>query len=259
MSKQLKGLIYLLLYGTSFVRAITIRDELTTTTVSSSGNPVETSTYRITQPKAKNPSHRVPEYLQRVRNGFVYEDADDVIRVIEPPKHFEQLKMLMQSRQNIPAPEIRERGTVKTKPTRPLTKAKPKKSLRPQRTTTKKPVENDLEIQETEQLPVEILASVRKTENYLRKFKPKLPLAPLQRVKTKKIHTVIWEKAQEQQQYVQGQEKKVGGIRHFAESKQRRKFLKKRIKRAAASPQPLKGEDLLEHIDELALLQIHLK
>ncbi|XP_075161787.1 uncharacterized protein LOC142234511 [Haematobia irritans] len=254
MSTQLKVLIYLLLYGVSMVRAITIRDEIPSTTNSV---PRESTTYRVTVANIKNSNQRVPEYLQRVRNGFAYDDADDVIHVIEPPKHFEQLKMLMQSRQKLSTPDIRLQQPINVKANKPLVKASLRKN--PRQRTTKKPAEKDLDIQETEHLPVEhlpveILASVRKTENYLRKFKPKIPLAPQHRVKTKKIQTVIWEKAHEHQQFVQGQEHKMHGIREFHDSKQRRKFIKKRIKRETSSTNQhpdLKGDDLLEHINEL--------
>ncbi|XP_061390429.1 uncharacterized protein LOC133325722 [Musca vetustissima] len=255
MYQQLQTFIYLLLlYGVSLTKALTIRQE---------ANDAPTTAVPQTTPLFPS--------IHRVRNAFAYEDADDVIHVIEPPKHFEQLKILMQKRQKIQPIVIgRDNGPIplqkpikrdpplpaKTRPGRPLVKGMPKKvvkNLRP----TKKPLDVDLEIQETENLPIEILASVRKTENYLKKYKPKIPSAPRQRVKTKKIQTVIWEKSQEQQQYVQGKEQKVNGIREYYQPQEkntnRRKFIKKRIKRQTelADYETLKGDQLLEHINEL--------
>ncbi|XP_058983399.1 uncharacterized protein LOC131804477 [Musca domestica] len=253
---QSKTFIYLLLlYGVSLAQALTIREEA-----------AETTTHAATPP----PPQSFPS-IHRVRNAFVYEDADDVIHVIEPPKHFEQLKILMQSRQNGQAIIGREIKPAKREPPPPPTKTPPGKARpgRPQINVgpkkplkhlwgTKKPFDMDLEIQETENLPIEILASVRKTENYLKKYKPKIPSAPRQRVKTKKIQTVIWEKSQEQQQYVQGQEQKVNGIREYYQPQEknninRRKFIKKRIKRQTGSTdyETLKGDELLDRINEL--------
>ncbi|XP_073841173.1 uncharacterized protein [Musca autumnalis] len=262
MLQNVHTVIYLLLLlygGVSLTKALTIREEAPETT---------------THPP---PAQSFPS-IHRVRNAFVYEDADDVIHVIEPPKHFEQLKILMQNRQKIPPitgrenvaaavaalpalrvkPAKREPPPGKARPAgRPLAKLMPKKTMKNLQ-AIKKPLDMDLEIQETENLPIEILASVRKTENYLKKYKPKIPSAPRQRLKTKKIQTVIWEKSQVQQQYVQGQEQKVNGIREYytqphEKNNHRRKFIKKRIKRQSGlgDYENLKGDELLDHINEL--------
>ncbi|XP_017482852.1 PREDICTED: uncharacterized protein LOC108371754 [Rhagoletis zephyria] len=51
------------------------------------------SSYRVSAPKLKQPLNRVPAHLQDI--GYVYEDADDVIHIIEPPQRFQLLKRLV--------------------------------------------------------------------------------------------------------------------------------------------------------------------
>ncbi|XP_067643057.1 uncharacterized protein [Eurosta solidaginis] len=48
--------------------------------------------YRVSVPKSKEPLNRVPSHLQGV--PYIYKDADDVIHIIEPPQHFQLLKIL---------------------------------------------------------------------------------------------------------------------------------------------------------------------
>ncbi|XP_065360315.1 uncharacterized protein LOC135954169 [Calliphora vicina] len=218
-------------------------DSAATTTTSS----ITERNYRKSVAKIQETSYRVPEHLQFISRGFIYEDADDVIHVIDPPKHFEELKKIMQRQEqrqlhNLRPIALREQ---RPKPKIVMTNIPLKEEFKH---NLRKPiVELDMETQESQHLPLEILASVRKTENFLRKYKPKLPSVK-QRVQTKKIQTVIWEKSQDQQQFQQSHDQRVQGIREQVPN--RRYFNKKRFKREASLPD-LKGEKLLNHINEL--------
>ncbi|KAI8120150.1 hypothetical protein FF38_05106 [Lucilia cuprina] len=202
------GHLFIMNHGLT-IRALSAEEEDETT---SSSKTVTESSYRKSVAKIQETSYRVPEHLQFVPKGFIYEDADDVIHVIDPPKHFEELKKIMQRQEQRQLHNLRPIALREQRPKPKILKTTlPLKS--DMKINLKKPsVQMDLETQESEHLPLEILASVRKTENYLRKYKPKLP-AVKQRLQTQKIQTVIWEKSQEQQQYQQGQDHRLQGIR----------------------------------------------
>lgn len=216
------------------------------------GGVIEGS-YRKSVAKIKETPHRVPEHLQFVPKGFVYEDADDVIHVIDPPKQFEELKKIMQRQQKRQMQPLRPVALKEQRPKPKIVKTVlPVKNKGVGSTQMKPPTESDNQTQEAQNLPVEILASVRKTENYLRKYKPKLPSVK-HRLKTQKLQTVVWEKQQENQQHQHDHQQRLHGIREQAINRNRRHFNIKRFKRDTLKrlPKRLEGEQLLHHLNEL--------
>ncbi|KAH8379021.1 hypothetical protein KR009_002741 [Drosophila setifemur] len=188
---------------------------------------VKPTNYRVSKPEPKQPENRVPPHLQDIRPGYVDDDAGDVIRIIEPPQHFQQLKRLRQRQPQTAAvvweqPRKLATNRVKTLPS------------------------GDLLTQETQlpsapnqlQLPVEILASVRKTERLLQRQRQKFP-AVRQRHIQRQSHTLIAQKSLEQQLYQHGQQQRLRAVLGRHQELKR----KKRVKRENPGETPRKTRD----------------
>uniref|UniRef100_A0A1A9ZS07 Uncharacterized protein n=1 Tax=Glossina pallidipes TaxID=7398 RepID=A0A1A9ZS07_GLOPL len=225
------------------------------------------------QGRTQGRKNRLPSQLSTTPTAYIHQDADDVIHIIDPPKHFQELKKYMQyknqqrnsapSREPPSLPQRSKRGQVRPL-MRPINSRIVENNMSsymygsPGKTRVKKKLNDfDLYTQETKELPVEILTSVRKTERLIRKNKPVLPKVK-QRLSSKQIHTVIWEKGHEQDQYEKGHEKRIQGIRENYINRKRFSRIKRDLKNSREqSPQrlafyqPLKGEILLSHINEL--------
>ncbi|EDW58238.1 uncharacterized protein [Drosophila virilis] len=162
--------------------------------------------YRVSRPQSKQPAQRVPPHLQDIRPGYVDEDAGDVIRIIEPPPHFQQLKRLQQ-RQPHPQPQLvgkRPVAVVWEQP-RKVSTNRASGDLLTQETQLAAQFANNNQLQ----LPMEILASVRKTERLLqRQRQPQLP-ALRQRHIQRQTHTLIAQKYLEQQLQQRGQQQRL--------------------------------------------------
>uniref|UniRef100_A0A240SWC8 Uncharacterized protein n=1 Tax=Glossina brevipalpis TaxID=37001 RepID=A0A240SWC8_9MUSC len=240
------------------------------------GDDVDIEEFR--KPKAQGRTQgrkkRLPaQQISTASTGYVHQNADDVIHIIDPPKHFQDLKKYMQYKnQQRNSPPLREPTSLPQRPkrgqVRPLVRTTSGRFIEndmnsyiygsPTKTRVKKKLNDfDLYTQETKELPVEILTSVRKTERLIRKNKPKLPKVK-QRLSSKQTHTVIWEKGQEQDQYEKGHEKRVQGIRENYINRKRFNRIKRDLKTSREQSrqrsvvyQPLKGEMLLSHINDL--------
>ncbi|XP_017126647.1 uncharacterized protein LOC108145622 [Drosophila elegans] len=207
-----------------------------TPTSSSPSPPV----YRVSKPEPKQPENRVPPHLQDIRPGYVDDDAGDVIRIIEPPQHFQQLKRLRQ-RQPTNPPVVWEQ---------PRKLSSNRAKIIPQR---------DLLTQETQvqnapnqlQIPVEILASVRKTERLLQRHRHKLPLVRQRHVQ-RQSHTLITQKTLEQQIYHRGQQQRLRAVLSRNQEHKRSKRNRRQVpekKRETYDVQ--KGLKLVAHIGDL--------
>ncbi|XP_064539303.1 uncharacterized protein LOC135429057 [Drosophila montana] len=205
--------------------------------------------YRVSRPQSKQPAQRVPPHLQDIRPGYVDEDAGDVIRIIEPPPHFQQLKRLRQRQpQPQPQPGKRPQAVVWEQP---------------RKVSTNRPVppaSGDLLTQETQlaaqfanqnqlQLPMEILASVRKTERLLqRQRQPQQP--PLrQRHIQRQTHTLIAQKSLEQQLYQRGQQQRLRAA--LRQGHKRSKRVRRQAAGGEGSYDVAHGLQLVAHIGEL--------
>ncbi|KAH8365988.1 hypothetical protein KR093_007920 [Drosophila rubida] len=216
----------------------------TTSTTSTAAPPV----YRVSRPEPKQPVKRVPPHLQDVRPGYVDDDAGDVIRIIEPPPHFQELKRLRQrqSQRNAPQKAVvweqpRKLSTNRQpRPKLPQSQPHPKPQPQPQfpARSQQQPMANngDLLTQEAQfapqivnnlQLPMEILASVRKTERLLQRQRQKLPLVRQRHIQ-RQSHTLIAQKSLEQQLYQRGQQQRLRAL--LSEDHKR----SKRVKRDAS-------------------------
>uniref|UniRef100_A0A1B0B7U5 Uncharacterized protein n=1 Tax=Glossina palpalis gambiensis TaxID=67801 RepID=A0A1B0B7U5_9MUSC len=239
------------------------------------GDDVDVEEFR--KPKAQGRTqgrkNRLPLQVSTTPAAYIHQDSDDVIHIIDPPKHFQELKKYMQykyqqrnsapNREPSSLPQRPKRGQVRPL-MRPINSRIVENNMSsyiygsPGKTRVKKKLNDfDLYTQETKELPVEILTSVRKTERLIRKNKPVLPKVK-QRLSSKQIHTVIWEKGHEQDQYEKGHEKRVQGIRENYINRKRFNRIKRDLKNSREhSPQrlvfyqPLKGDILLSHINEL--------
>ncbi|XP_030566885.1 putative uncharacterized protein DDB_G0271606 [Drosophila novamexicana] len=213
-------------------------------------NATSMPVYRVSRPQSKQPAQRVPPHLQDIRPGYVDEDAGDVIRIIEPPPHFQQLKRLQQ-RQPQPQPQPQPVGK------------RPQAVVweQPRKVSTNR-ASGDLLTQETQlaaqfannnqlQLPMEILASVRKTERLLqRQRQPQLP-ALRQRHIQRQTHTLIAQKYLEQQLQQRGQQQRLRAALRPGHKRS------KRVRRQAESDDEggsydvAHGLQLVAHIGEL--------
>ncbi|XP_022223398.2 probable serine/threonine-protein kinase MARK-A [Drosophila obscura] len=227
-----------------------------------SNNTSSPPVYRVSRPAPKQPEKRVPTHLQDImpHPGYVDDDAGDVIRIIEPPQHFQQLKRLRQ-RQPLGTPAVVWEQPRKLSSNR--TPAQP----RPQLPT------GDLLTQETQnmplansksnsnsnsnnlQLPMEILASVRKTERLLHRQRQKqLPLGMRQRHIQRQSHTLIAQKSMEQQLYQRGQQQRLRAVLSRNQQEHKRS---KRMKRETQSAKGSgaydvqQGLKLVAHIGDL--------
>ncbi|XP_030246901.1 uncharacterized protein LOC108650540 [Drosophila navojoa] len=230
--------------------SLAIRIENTSSSVAPAG-------YRVSRPEPKQPEQRVPPHLQDIRPGYVDDDAGDVIRIIEPPQHFQQLKRL---RQRQPP----QAAAVIAPPPKPIVWEQPRKlstnrGAPPPPRRVKAP-EGDLLTQEAQlaplfannlQLPMEILASVRKTERLLKRQRQgqgQVQGQPLlrQRHIQRQTHTLIAQKALEQQLYQRGQQQRLRAA--LLQEHKRSKRVKRQTESKYDVPHGLK---LVAHIDEL--------
>lgn len=186
-----------------------------------SSSTVSPTAYRVSKPEPKRPENRVPAHLQDIRPGYVDDDAGDVIRIIEPPQHFQQLKRL-RHRQPVGPPVVWEQ---------------PRKLV----TNRAKVVSpGDLLTQETQlqshlhhspnqlQIPVEILASVRKTERLLQRQRQKGPQVRQRHIQ-RQSHTLISQKNLEQQVYHHGQQQRLRAVLSRNQEHKRNKRVKREI------------------------------
>ncbi|KAH8257491.1 hypothetical protein KR038_010594, partial [Drosophila bunnanda] len=189
-----------------------------------SSSTVSPTVYRVSKPEPKHPENRVPAHLQDIRPGYVDDDAGDVIRIIEPPQHFQQLKRL-RHRQPGASPVIWEQ------PRKLVTnraKVVPPGDLLTQETQ----LQNHLNSPNQLQIPVEILASVRKTERLLQRQRQKGPLVRQRHIQ-RQSHTLISQKSLEQQLYHRGQQHKLRAMLSRNQEHKRNK----RVKRATGLPE----------------------
>ncbi|KAH8302111.1 hypothetical protein KR044_002882 [Drosophila immigrans] len=233
----------------------------TTTTTSTATPPV----YRVSRPEPKQPAKRVPPHLQDVRPGYVDDDAGDVIRIIEPPAHFQELKRLRQrqsqSQRNAPLnAEVWEQPRKLSTNRQPRPKSQSQHPhLQPHQQSKSQSqshaAQGDLLTQEAQfapqivnnlQLPMEILASVRKTERLLQRQRQKLPQVRQRHIQ-RQSHTLIAQKSLEQQLYQRGQQQRLRAV--LSEDHKR----SKRVKREAspAGYDVAEGRKLVAHIGEL--------
>ncbi|XP_017014223.2 uncharacterized protein [Drosophila takahashii] len=199
--------------------------------------------YRVSKPEPKQHENRVPPHLQDIRPGYVDDDAGDVIRIIEPPQHFQQLKRLRQRQPSNP----------------PVIWEQPRKLA-----TNRVKIINqgDLLTQETQlqsgpnqlQIPMEILASVRKTERLLQRQRQKFPQVRQRHIQ-RQSHTLIAQKSLEQQLYQRGQQQR---LRAVLSRQQEHKRSKRNRRHVAEVPEKRKdkydvqkGLKLVAHIGDL--------
>lgn len=198
--------------------------------------------YRVSKPEHKKPENRVPPHLQDIRPGYVDDDAGDVIRIIEPPQHFQQLKRLRQRQPSNP-PVVWEQ---------PRKLATNRLKIMPQ---------GDLLTQETQiqngpnqlQIPVEILASVRKTERLLQRQrqKAKFPLVRQRHIQ-RQSHTLIAQKALEQQLYHRSQQQRLKALLSRNQELKRSKRNRRDVPVKSKEPYDVqKGLKLVAHIGDL--------
>ncbi|XP_043866119.1 uncharacterized protein LOC6581335 [Drosophila mojavensis] len=233
--------------------SLAIRIENTSSSVAPAG-------YRVSRPEPKQPTQRVPPHLQDIRPGYVDDDAGDVIRIIEPPQHFQQLKRL---RQRQPP----QAAAVIAPPPKPIVWEQPRKLSTNRGAPPPRRVKSpggDLLTQETQlaplfannlQLPMEILASVRKTERLLKRQRqgqgqgqgqPQLRQRHIQR----QTHTLIAQKALEQQLYQRGQQQRLRAA--LLQEHKRSKRVKRQTKSSSDAKYDVPhGLKLVAHIDEL--------
>ncbi|XP_039489022.1 uncharacterized protein LOC120450214 [Drosophila santomea] len=200
------------------------------------------SAYRVSKPEPKKPENRVPPHLQDIRPGYVDDDAGDVIRIIEPPQHFQQLKRLRQRQPSNP-PVVWEQ---------PRKLATNRVKILPQ---------GDLLTQETQiqngpnqlQIPMEILASVRKTERLLQRQrqKSKFPLVRQRHIQ-RQSHKLIAQKTLEQQLYQRGQQQRLRAVLSRNQELKRSKRNKREVPGKPKQAYDVqKGLKLVAHIGDL--------
>lgn len=236
--------------------------------------------YRVSRPEPKQPTKRVPAHLQDIRPGFVDDDAGDVIRIIEPPQHFQQLKRLRQrqplQQHGAHAPHAPpQKAVIWEQPRKvsknhappqvhlqPQTHLQPQPQLlpRPKLTVAPPPPNGDLLTQETQhsqqlynglQLPMEILASVRKTERLLQGQRQgqKLPQVRQRHIQ-RQTHTMIAQKALEQQLYQREQQHRLRAT--LSQDHKRSKRVKREAVAGSSSNFGVaQGLKLVAHIGEL--------
>lgn len=236
--------------------------------------------YRVSRPEPKQPTKRVPAHLQDIRPGYVDDDAGDVIRIIEPPQHFQQLKRLRQRQplQQHGAPHAPPQKAVIWEQPRKVSKnhappqvhlqAHPQPHLppqaqhmpRPKLTVAPPPPNGDLLTQETQhspqlynglQLPMEILASVRKTERLLQGQRQgqKLPQVRQRHIQ-RQTHTMIAQKALEQQLYQREQQHRLRAT--LSQDHKRSKRVKREVAADSSTNYGVaQGLKLVAHIGEL--------
>ncbi|KAH8286869.1 hypothetical protein KR018_003132 [Drosophila ironensis] len=206
------------------------------------GSTVKPPVYRVSKPEPKKPENRVPPHLQDIRPGYVDDDAGDVIRIIEPPQHFQQLKRLRQRQPLKPAVVWEQPRKVATN-------------------RVKTVQAGDLLTQETQlqsapnhlQLPVEILASVRKTERLLQRQRPKVPFVRQRHIQ-RQTHTLISQNNLEQQLYQRGQEQRLRAVLSRNQEHKRKKRVKREIvekREGKAGYDVQQGLKLVAHIGDL--------
>ncbi|XP_068149038.1 uncharacterized protein [Drosophila tropicalis] len=205
--------------------------------------PPSPPNYRVSKPELKKPLQRVPPHLQDIRPGYVDDDAGDVIRIIEPPQHFQQLKKLRQRQ-----PQLRPEAAA-------LVWEQPRKlsSNRFPPSQPPKMVDGDLLTQETQnnlQIPEEILASVRKTERLLQRQHQKYPPLMRQRHIQRQTHTLIAQKSLQNQIYQRGQHQRLKAVLSQSQSQILDHKRSKRVKREEEY-NVQKGLKLVAHIGEL--------
>lgn len=196
---------------------------------SSSSQPLvesTTKTYRISLPRPQRPSNRVPSHLQDIRTGYVDDDADDVIHIIEPPSYFQQLKRQAHRQQafqvaqpqltiDTPKKSTMDLLTQETQDIANSVKTAQQKhkiatilpmhlvKLQQHQQSQQKPQQQQ---QPQNAVPFELLASVRHKDRIFQRSRPlTLPFAR-ERIKVKNIQTVLMEQGFEQQQYDRGQQ-----------------------------------------------------
>ncbi|XP_060656045.1 uncharacterized protein LOC132791221 [Drosophila nasuta] len=240
-----------------------------TSTTSSTTSTVTPPVYRVSRPEPKQPAKRVPPHLQDVRPGYVDDDAGDVIRIIEPPAHFQELKRLRQRQSQRNAPqkavvwEQPRKLSTNRQPRPKLQQTQPQSHIQPHGQPHLQPLSQsksqahsgDLLTQEAQfapqivnnlQLPMEILASVRKTERILQRQRQKLPLVRQRHIQ-RQSHTMIAQKSLEQQLYQRGQQQRLRAVLNDDHKRS------KRVKREAnpAGYDVAQGLKLVAHIGEL--------
>ncbi|EDW30287.1 GL17946 [Drosophila persimilis] len=222
-----------------------------------SNNTSSPPVYRVSKPEPKQPEKRVPSHLQDIvrHPGYVDDDAGDVIRIIEPPQHFQQLKRLRQRQPLGPAVVWEQPRKLSTNRTPP----QPQPQLQPR--------PGDLLTQETQnmplagnsnsnnlQLPMEILASVRKTERLLHRQRQKLPLVRQRHIQ-RQSHTLIAQKSLEQQLYQRGQQQRLRAVlsRNQQEHKRQKRMKRETNTRSKADGAygVQQGLKLVAHIGDL--------
>ncbi|XP_032598802.1 ATP-dependent RNA helicase ddx46 [Drosophila grimshawi] len=220
------------LFRLLFLLQLSLTLSLRIDTAQESRSNVSLPIYRVSRPELKQPVKRVPQHLQDIRPGFVDDDAGDVIRIIEPPPHFQQLKRLRQRQPQQPSTAV-----VWEQPRKLSTNR-----------LNLKPVNADLLTQETQnhlQFPMEILASVRKTERLLQRQRQQQPPVVRQRHIQRQTHTLIGQKSLEQQRYQREQQQR---LRATISQEHKRS---KRVKRQTDDYNMAQGLKLVAHIDEL--------
>ncbi|XP_036670545.3 uncharacterized protein [Drosophila suzukii] len=230
-------IFYLLLFYSQLSQGIKVdspgKEGVSSTTITP---PV----YRVSKPEPKQHENRVPPHLQDIRPGYVDDDAGDVIRIIEPPQHFQQLKRLRQRQPSNP-PVVWEQ---------PRKLANNRVKIIPQ---------GDLLTQETQlqggpnqlQIPMEILASVRKTERLLQRQRQKLPLVRQRHIQ-RQSHTLIAQKTLEQQLYHRGQQQRLRAVLSRNQEHKRSKRNRRSVLKEKKEPYDVqKGLKLVAHIGDL--------
>ncbi|XP_034655324.1 uncharacterized protein LOC117893053 [Drosophila subobscura] len=244
-----KLLLLLLLWALELSHGIKVELPQLQEVLVPSNNTSSPPVYRVSRPEPKQPEKRVPTHLQDIMRhpGYVDDDAGDVIRIIEPPQHFQQLKRLRQRQPLGPAvvwEQPRKLSSNRT-PTQPRPQL-PNGDLLTQE-TQHAPQANNL------QIPMEILASVRKTERLLHRQRQqgKLPLGVRQRHIQRQSHTLIAQKSLEQQLYQRGQQQRLRAV--LSRNQQQEHKRPKRMKRAAQSGayDVQQGLKLVAHIGDL--------
>ncbi|XP_016965231.1 uncharacterized protein LOC108034783 [Drosophila biarmipes] len=230
-------IFYLLLFYSQLSLGIKVESPGKEGVSSSTATP---PVYRVSKPEPKQHENRVPPHLQDIRPGYVDDDAGDVIRIIEPPQHFQQLKRLRQRQPSNP-PVVWEQ---------PRKLATNRVKIIPQ---------GDLLTQETQlqsgpnqlQIPMEILASVRKTERLLQRQRQKLPLVRQRHIQ-RQSHTLIAQKTLEQQLYHRGQQQRLRAVLSRNQEHKRSKRNRRSLSREKKESYDVqKGLKLVAHIGDL--------
>ncbi|KAH8395645.1 hypothetical protein KR222_004653 [Zaprionus bogoriensis] len=250
--------------------ALAIRIEERTRQNATTGTSTGTGTaYRVSRPEPQQPTKRVPAHLQDIRPGYVDDDAGDVIRIIEPPQHFQQLKRLRQRQQPQPQPQPhihKQPQHVAPPPPQAVIWEQPRKVNRNHAPATaatapRTKLAADLLTQESQhtqhtpqlynglQLPMEILASVRKTERLLQAQRQQLPQLRQRHIQ-RQTHTLIAQKSLEQQLYQREQQQRLRAT--LSKEHKRSKRVKREAKATPSGDYGIaQGLRLVAHLGEL--------